>query len=43
VAVIVHALGDGILAGVLDTGKIANGLRHSFIMLVIAMFAFLVI
>ena len=43
VAVIVHALGDGVLAGVLDTGKIANGLRHSFIMLVIAMFAFLVI
>ena len=43
IAVIVHALGDGILAGVLDTGKIANGLRHSFIMLVIAMFAFLII
>src|SRR5437773_1810266 len=43
IAVIVHALGDGVLAGVLDTGKIANGLRHSFIMLVIAMFAFLVI
>src|SRR6058998_3040338 len=43
VAVIVHGLGDGILAGVLDTGKIANGLRHSFILLVIAMFAFLVI
>src|SRR5438046_5751506 len=43
IAVIVHALGDGVLAGVLDTGKIANGLLHSFIMLVIAMFAFLVI
>ena len=43
VAVIVHALGDGILAGVLDTGKIANGLRHSFIMLVIALAAFLII
>src|SRR5205807_1749245 len=33
IAVIVHGLGDGILAGVLDTGKIANGLRHSFILL----------
>src|SRR6266571_4390720 len=32
-----------ILAGVLDTGKIPNGLRHSFIMLVIALFAFLFI
>jgi hypothetical protein len=43
IAVVVHGLGDGILAGVLDTGKIANGLRHSFIMLVIALVAFLVI
>src|SRR5439155_888444 len=40
---VVHGLGDGILAGVLDTGKIPNGLRHSFIMLVIALFAFLFI
>ena len=32
---IVHAIGDGILAGVLDNGKVANGLRHSFIMLII--------
>jgi len=43
IAVIVHGLGDGILAGVLDTGRIANGLRHSFVMLVIALLAFLVI
>ena len=43
IAVIVHALGDGILAGVLDTGRIPNGLRHSFIMLVIALLAFLII
>ncbi len=40
VAAIVHALGDGILAGVLDNGKIANGLRHSFIMLLIALVSF---
>src|SRR5438034_2202358 len=43
IATVVHGLGDGILAGVLDTGKIPNGLRHSFIMLVIALFAFLFI
>src|SRR5947199_9304695 len=43
IATLVHGLGDGILAGVLDTGKIPNGLRHSFIMLVIALFAFLFI
>ena len=43
VALIVHGLGDGILAGVLDTGKIPNGLRHSFIMLLVAFFAFLII
>lgn len=35
-AAIVHAVGDGILAGVMDNGKIANGLRHSFIMVAIA-------
>ena len=40
IAAIVHALGDGILAGVLDNGKVANGLRHSFIMLVIAFISF---
>jgi len=35
-AALIHALGDGVVAGVLDTGKIANGLRHSFIMVIIA-------
>jgi len=35
-AALVHAVGDGILAGVMDNGKIANGLRHSFIMTLIA-------
>lgn len=34
-AAIIHAVGDGLLAGVLDNGQIANGLRHSFIMLLI--------
>ena len=34
VAVIVHAVGDGIMAGVLFNGKIANGLQHAVIMLV---------
>ena len=43
VATIVHALGDGILAGVLDNGKIATGLRHSFIMLIIALVGFQVL
>lgn len=43
IAVIVHAMGDGILAGILDSGKIANGLRHSFIMLLIAVAGFQVI
>ena len=43
ISLIVHAIGDGILAGVLDTGKIPNGMRHSFIMLMIAFFAFLII
>ncbi len=42
-ATLVHALGDGILAGVLDNGKIANGLRHSFVMLFIAVLGFAVI
>ena len=43
IATIVHGLGDGILAGVLDNGKIPTGLRHSFIMLVIALLGFMVI
>jgi flagellar protein FlaJ len=33
VAVIVHAVGDGIMAGVLFNGKIAEGLQHATIML----------
>ncbi|MFQ6127842.1 MAG: type II secretion system F family protein [Thermoplasmata archaeon] len=34
-AAIIHAVGDGLLAGVLDNGRVANGLRHSFVMLLI--------
>ncbi len=37
VAVIIHAFGDGILAGVLQDGRIQNGMRHSFIMLLIGL------
>jgi flagellar protein FlaJ len=33
IATFAHAMGDGILAGVLDNGQVANGFRHSFIML----------
>ncbi len=33
VSVIVHAVGDGIMAGVLQDGRISNGMRHGFIML----------
>ncbi len=33
ISVIIHAVGDGILAGVLQDGRISNGLRHSSIML----------
>ena len=40
IAVFVHGLGDGILAGVLDNGRIPNGLKHSFIMLLIAVIGF---
>ena len=29
---LVHGLGDGITAGMLENGQVANGLRHSFIM-----------
>jgi len=35
-AALVHAVGDGVLAGVMDNGKVANGLRHSFIMIICA-------
>jgi archaeal flagellar protein FlaJ len=32
-AVIVHAVGDGIMAGVLFSGRISEGLQHATIML----------
>lgn len=35
VAVIVHAVGDGIMAGVLYNGRIPDGLQHATIMLVL--------
>lgn len=40
IATFVHALGDGILAGVLDNGTIPNGLRHSVVMLLITVISF---
>lgn len=43
VAAIVHAVGDGLLAGVLDSGQVVNGLRHSFIMLIIGFFLLLLV
>lgn len=33
IAVVVHAVGDGLLAGVIQKGSIPIGMRHSFIML----------
>lgn len=33
-SVVVHAVGDGLLAGVIQKGSIPMGMRHSFIMLV---------
>ena len=36
-SVVIHAFGDGILAGVLQDGRIHNGMRHSFIMLLIGL------
>jgi flagellar protein FlaJ len=35
-AALVHAVGDGILAGVITNGKVANGFKHSFIMVLAA-------
>lgn len=35
ISVFAHAVGDGIVAGVLQTGKITNGMKHSFILLAI--------
>jgi flagellar protein FlaJ len=37
ISVMIHAFGDGILAGVLQDGVIANGMRHSFIMLLVGL------
>jgi len=34
VAVIVHAVGDGIMAGILYNGRVAEGLQHATIMLI---------
>ncbi|NLX46622.1 MAG: type II secretion system F family protein [Euryarchaeota archaeon] len=39
ISVVIHAFGDGILAGVLQDGRIANGFRHSFIMLLMGLIA----
>jgi flagellar protein FlaJ len=36
IASLAHAMGDGLIAGSLSTGKIKNGLVHSFILLVAA-------
>jgi flagellar protein FlaJ len=33
---LVHGIGDGITAGILMNGQLANGLKHSFVMVVIA-------
>ncbi|MBS3816256.1 MAG: type II secretion system F family protein [Candidatus Thermoplasmatota archaeon] len=38
-AVFAHAIGDGIVAGVLQTGKITNGMKHSFILILIGFIA----
>ncbi|TET91541.1 MAG: type II secretion system F family protein [Methanomassiliicoccales archaeon] len=43
ISAIIHAVGDGLLAGVLDNGKIVNGLRHSFIMLIIGFLLLLLV
>ncbi len=34
-ASMIHAIGDGLMAGVLQNGKISEGLKHSFILLVL--------
>ncbi len=34
-AAIIHAVGDGLLAGVIDNGRVVSGFRHSFLMLII--------
>lgn len=35
-AALVHAVGDGLMAGVLQKGSISIGMRHSFIMIIMA-------
>lgn len=35
-ATLAHAVGDGVMAGVLQKGSVAIGLRHSFIMLLVS-------
>jgi len=35
-AAVFHAIGDGFVAGILDNGKLVYGMRHSFIMIIIA-------
>jgi flagellar protein FlaJ len=35
VSSMIHAVGDGIMAGVLTKGKVAEGLKHSFILLLL--------
>ena len=40
IATVAHGLGDGILAGVLDNGQVANGFRHSVIMLLMSVILF---
>ncbi len=34
-AVFAHGIGDGLVAGVLQSGKITNGMKHSFILILI--------
>lgn len=33
---LVHGLGDGLTAGILENGQVGNGLKHSFLMVLIA-------
>jgi flagellar protein FlaJ len=42
-ASMIHALGDGVMAGVLQNGSIAGGLRHSFIMLMLGFFILILV
>ena len=38
VSAVLHAIGDGIIAGVLQEGKAIRGLKHTFFMVIIAFF-----